>query len=121
MRRPFLALSRLRTTRPYVVDTALAALVLFAVSIQFIFPDEGGDPLSLPGFALGLGTAAPLIWWRRAPFLCASVISVLTPAMTLYHRPPPDVCYGGLVASAGTTWCTRCGSWRPGIPCSRRR
>lgn len=98
MQRPFLALSRLRTTHPYVVDTALAAVVLFAVSLQFLFPDEGGDELSLPGFALGLGTVVPLIWRRRAPFLCACAISFFTPAMAVYHRPPPDVCYGGLVA-----------------------
>ncbi|MEU5954003.1 sensor histidine kinase [Streptomyces sp. NPDC047525] len=101
MQRPFLALSRLRTTHtahPYVVDTALAALVLFAVSLQFLFPDEGGDPLSAAGFALGAGTAAPLIWRRRAPFACACVIAVFTPVMALYHRPPPDVCFGGMVA-----------------------
>ncbi|MEV2251325.1 sensor histidine kinase [Streptomyces sp. NPDC050147] len=98
MSHPFLALSRLRTALPYVVDTALAALVLFAVSLQFLFPDEGGDPLSAAGFALGAGTAVPLIWRRRAPMVCASVISFFTPAMALYHRPPPDVCVGGMVA-----------------------
>ncbi|MGB8944633.1 MAG: sensor histidine kinase [Streptomyces sp.] len=95
---PFLALSRLRAAHPYVVDTALAAAVLFAVSLQFLFPDEGGDPLSPGGFALGAGTAVPLIWRRRAPMICASVIAVFTPAMALYHRPPPDVCVGGMVA-----------------------
>ncbi|MGW7083903.1 sensor histidine kinase [Streptomyces sp. NPDC054871] len=98
MRRPFPALSRLRTTHPYVVDTALAALVLFAVSLQFLFPDDGGDELSAAGFALGAGTAVPLIWRRLAPFACASVIAFFTPAMALYHRPPPDVCFGGMVA-----------------------
>ncbi|MGW7065875.1 sensor histidine kinase [Streptomyces sp. NPDC054855] len=98
MPRSFLALSRLRTAHPYVVDAALAALVLFAVSLQFLFPDEGGDRLSAAGFALGAGTALPLIWRRRAPMICASVISVFTPAMALYHRPPPDVCIGGMVA-----------------------
>ncbi|MEV0527968.1 histidine kinase [Streptomyces sp. NPDC050439] len=98
MHGPFPALSRLRTAHPYVVDTALAALVLFAVSLQFLFPDEGGDPLSAAGFALGAGTALPLIWRRRAPMICASVIAVFTPAMALYHRPPPDVCIGGMVA-----------------------
>ncbi|MGW6055842.1 sensor histidine kinase [Streptomyces sp. NPDC055189] len=101
MQRPLLALSRvsrLRTTRPYVVDTALTAVVLFAVSLQFLFPDEGGDPLSPGGFVLGAGTAVPLIWRRRAPFACAALIAVFTPAMALYHRPPPDVCFGGMVA-----------------------
>ncbi|MFC8130649.1 sensor histidine kinase [Streptomyces sp. NPDC057302] len=98
MRRPLLTLSRLRTTHPYVVDTALAAVVLFAVSLQFLFPDEGGDPLSAGGFALGAGTAVPLIWRRRAPFACTAVIAFFTPAMALYHRPPPDVCFGGMVA-----------------------
>lgn len=32
---------RLRTTNPYVVDSALAVLVLFAASLQWMFPDEG--------------------------------------------------------------------------------
>ncbi|MGW6271972.1 sensor histidine kinase [Streptomyces sp. NPDC055060] len=96
--RPFPALSRLRTDHPYAVDTALAAVVLFAVSLQFLFPDEGGDPLSPGGFVLGAGTAVPLVWRRRAPFACAAVIAVFTPAMALHHRPPPDVCFGGMVA-----------------------
>ncbi|MFJ8927666.1 MULTISPECIES: sensor histidine kinase [unclassified Streptomyces] len=86
-----------RRTSPYVVDGALAALVLFAVSLQFLFPDEDGDPLSWQGFLLGAGTAVPLIWRRRAPLLCAVVVTVATPAMALYHAPPPDVVYGGLV------------------------
>ncbi|MEV3853843.1 histidine kinase [Streptomyces sp. NPDC050095] len=86
-----------RRPRPVLVDAALAALVLFAVSLQFLFPDEGGDPLSWQGFLLGAGTAVPLVWRRRAPMVCASVVSVFTPAMALYHAPPPDVVYGGLV------------------------
>ncbi|MER5440478.1 sensor histidine kinase [Streptomyces sp. NPDC002790] len=86
-----------RRTSPYLVDGALAALVLFAVSLQFLFPDEGGDPLSWQGFLLGAGTAVPLIWRRRAPILCAVAISCAAPAMALYHAPPPDVVYGGLV------------------------
>lgn len=97
MQRPLLTLSRLRTAHPYVMDTALAAVVLFAVSLQFLFPDEGGDELSAVGFALGAGTAVPLIWRRRAPFACAAVIAFFTPAMALHHRPPPDVCFGGMV------------------------
>lgn len=98
MRRPLPSLSRLRTTHPYVVDTALTAVVLFAVSLQFLFPDEGGDELSAAGFVLGAGTAVPLVWRRRAPFGSAAVIAAFTPAMALHHRPPPDVCFGGMVA-----------------------
>ncbi len=89
--------SRLRTTHPYVVDTALAALVLFAASLQWMFPDEGDDRLTWQGFLLAAGTAAPLVWRRRAPFLSACAVSVCTPAMALYHAPPPNVAYGGLV------------------------
>ncbi|MFF4349142.1 sensor histidine kinase [Streptomyces sp. NPDC001530] len=89
--------SRLRTTHPYVVDTALAALVLFAASLQWMFPDEGDDRLSWQGFLLAVGTAVPLVWRRRAPFLSACAVSVCTPAMALYHAPPPNVAYGGLV------------------------
>jgi len=90
--------SRARTTHPYVVDTALAALVLFAASLQWMFPDEGDDRLSWQGFLLAVGTAVPLVWRRRAPFLSACAVSVFTPAMALYHAPPPNVAYGGLVA-----------------------
>ncbi|MEV0116430.1 sensor histidine kinase [Streptomyces sp. NPDC050844] len=96
-------------TRPYVVDAALAALVLCAVSLQFLFPEEGGDELTWGGFALGAGTAVPLVWRRRAPFGCAAVIAFFTPAMALYHRPPPDICFGGMVAlytvaAIGSPW-----------------
>jgi signal transduction histidine kinase len=89
--------ARLRTTNPYVVDAALAALVLFAVSLQWIFPDEGDDRLTWQGWLLGAGTAVPLVWRRRAPFLTACAVSVATPAQAVYHAPPPDVMYGGLV------------------------
>ncbi|GAA3849007.1 histidine kinase [Streptomyces coacervatus] len=88
---------RLRTANPYVVDTALAALVLFAVSLQWLFPDEGDDRLTLLGWLLGAATAVPLVWRRRAPFATAWVVSAATPAMAMYHAPPPDVLYGGLV------------------------
>ena len=91
------AVARLRTANPYVVDVALAALVLFAASLQWIFPDDGDDRLSWQGFLLGAGTALPLVWRRRAPYLAACAVSVFTPAMAVYHAPPPDVMYGGLV------------------------
>lgn len=83
---------------PYVVDAALAALVLFAVSLQFVFPDEGDDRLSLVGFLLGAGTAVPLAWRRRSPMTAVYLVSLFTPAMAVYRQPPPDVAYGGLVA-----------------------
>ncbi|MGI5459544.1 sensor histidine kinase [Streptomyces sp. CA-249302] len=89
--------ARLRTANPYVVDSALAALVLFAVSLQWIFPDEGDDRLTWQGWLLGAATAVPLVWRRRAPFATACAVSVATPAMAVYHAPPPDVMYGGLV------------------------
>ena len=91
------ALSRLRTANPYAVDTALAALVLFAASLQWIFPDEGDDRLTWQGFLLAVGTAVPLVWRRRAPFLSACAVSAATTAMAVHHAPPPDVAYGGLV------------------------
>lgn len=89
--------ARLRTTNPYVVDAALAVLVLFAVSLQWIFPDEGDDPLTLLGWLLGAATALPLVWRSRAPFVTACAVSVATPAQAVHHAPPPDVMYGGLV------------------------
>ncbi|MEV2216790.1 sensor histidine kinase [Streptomyces sp. NPDC050997] len=91
------AVTRLRTANPYVVDSALAALVLFAVSLQWMFPDEGDDRLSWQGWLLGAATALPLIWRRRAPYASAWAVSLATPAMAVYHAPPPDVLYGGLV------------------------
>jgi signal transduction histidine kinase len=102
--------ARLRTANPYAVDSALAALVLFAVSLQWLFPDEGGDPLSWQGWLLGAGTAVPLVWRRRAPFATAWVVSAATPAMAVYHAPPPDVMYGGLVAVY--TVAARCLPWQ---------
>ncbi|MEU6028429.1 sensor histidine kinase [Streptomyces tauricus] len=103
------AVARLRTANPYVVDTALAVLVLFAASLQWMFPDEGDDRLTWQGFLLGAGTALPLVWRRRAPFLAACGVSVFTPAMAVYHAPPPDIMYGGLVvlytmAAVGRPW-----------------
>ncbi|MET7700700.1 sensor histidine kinase [Streptomyces sp. NPDC005485] len=91
------ALERLRTANPYAVDTALATLVLFAASLQWIFPDEGDDRLSWQGFLLAVGTAVPLVWRRRAPFLSACAVSAATTTMAVHHAPPPDVAYGGLV------------------------
>ena len=60
--------ARLRAANRYAVDTALAALVLFAASLQWIFPDEGGEPLTWAGWLLGAATAVPLVWRSRAPF-----------------------------------------------------
>ncbi|GHC43948.1 sensor histidine kinase [Streptomyces flavofungini] len=101
-RRPLRTLIRTRSRalsrHPYVVDAALAALVLFAVSLQFVFPDEGDDRLSAVGFLLGAGTAVPLAWRRRSPMTAVYLVSLFTPAMAVYRQPPPDVAYGGLVA-----------------------
>ncbi|MEU3201204.1 MULTISPECIES: sensor histidine kinase [unclassified Streptomyces] len=101
--------TRWRTANPYTLDTALAALVLFAVSLQWMFPDEGDDPLTWRGWLLGAGTALPLIWRRRAPCVAACAVSVATPAQALLHAPPPDVMYGGMVvlytlATVGKPW-----------------
>ncbi|MFE3031181.1 sensor histidine kinase [Streptomyces canus] len=101
--------TRLRTANPYVVDGALAALVLFAASLQWMFPDEGDDPLTLVGWLLGAATAVPLVWRRRFPYACALAVSAATTAMAYYHAPPPDVLYGGLVvlytmAAQGLPW-----------------
>ncbi|MFK4104593.1 sensor histidine kinase [Streptomyces sp. NPDC019531] len=104
-----LVVTRLRTTNHYVVDSALAVLVLFAASLQWMFPDEGDDPLSLVGWLLGAATAVPLVWRRRYPYACALAVSAATTAMAYYHAPPPDVLYAGLVvlytmAAQGLPW-----------------
>jgi signal transduction histidine kinase len=93
---------RLRAANPYGVDAALAAFVLLAVSMQFLLHESDGDAVSLPGFLLGAGTAVPLVWRRRAAFACGLVVSAFTIAMALYHRPAPDVNYGGLVVLYST-------------------
>ena len=104
-----LVATRLRTTNPYVVDGALAVLVLFAASLQWMFPDEGDDRLTLTGWLLGAATAVPLVWRRRSPYASALAVSAATTAMAYYHAPPPDVLYGGLVvlytmAAQGLPW-----------------
>jgi signal transduction histidine kinase len=101
--------ARLRTTNAYAVDAAVAALVLFAVSLQWLFPDEGDDPLTWQGWLLGAATAVPLVWRRRAPFVTACAVSVATPAQAIHHAPPPDLMYGGFVvlytlAALGRPW-----------------
>ncbi|MGW5636342.1 sensor histidine kinase [Streptomyces sp. NPDC003832] len=103
------AVTRLRTANPYVVDAALAAVVLFAASLQWIFPDEGEHRLTWQGWLLAAATAVPLVWRRRAPFATACAVSAATPAMAWYHAPPPDVVYAGLVvlytvAAEGKVW-----------------
>ncbi|MER5939281.1 sensor histidine kinase [Streptomyces sp. NPDC001928] len=100
---------RLRTANPYAVDSALAALVLFAVSLQWIFPDDGDVRLTWQGWLIGAATAVPLVWRRKAPFATAWAVSVATPAQAVYHAPPPDVMYGGMVvlytmATLGKPW-----------------
>lgn len=89
--------ARWRAASPYALDVAVAAIVLFAVSLQWMFPDEGDDPLSLGGWLLGAATAVPLVWRRRASWASGWAVSAATPAQALYHAPPPDVMYGGMV------------------------
>jgi signal transduction histidine kinase len=88
--------ARLRSAHPFAVDIALAGVVLVAVSLQFILPTEE-DRATWLGFALGVGTAVPLVWRRRAPILCSWLVSAFTTAMAVYCRPAPEVTYGGLV------------------------
>ncbi len=84
--------------RPQVVDIALAALVLVAVSLQFLLPErENDDGLSWLGFVFGAATALPLVWRRRAPYITGIAVGAATTAMTLHHTPPPDVVFGGFV------------------------
>ncbi|WP_239149023.1 hypothetical protein [Streptomyces sp. SID12501] len=109
---PSSALTRLRTANPYAVNAALAILVLFAASLQWMFPDEGDDRLTWQGWLLAAATALPLVWRRRAPFACAMAVSVATPVMVIHHATPPDVMYGGLViiytmSAQGRPWQSR--------------
>ncbi|MHC0432781.1 ATP-binding protein [Streptomyces sp. O3] len=87
---------RLRTANPYAVDIPLAALVLLAVSLQFVLPQQGTETDWL-GALLGFGTVLPLVWRRRAPFAAACAVAFFTTAMGLHARPAPDLTYGGMV------------------------
>ncbi|MEO3752718.1 histidine kinase [Streptomyces sp. B6B3] len=89
---------RLRSANPYVVDIALAAAVLVAVSYQFVLPERGGDEVTLQGVLLGVGTVVPLVWRRRAPFASALVVSFFTVSMAVHHAPAPEVNSAGLVS-----------------------
>ncbi|GGT05747.1 hypothetical protein [Streptomyces chromofuscus] len=40
--------------------------MLFAASLQWIFPGQKSELLSWQGFVLGAGTALPLVWRQRA-------------------------------------------------------
>ncbi|RKN10231.1 sensor histidine kinase [Streptomyces radicis] len=92
-------LRRLRDANPYVVDTALAAFILVMACGQYVLPDDtkDGGGVTAWGFLLAAGTAVPLVWRRRAPEACSYVVSFCTPVMAIYHDPPPEVTYGGLV------------------------
>ncbi|MBC9714005.1 sensor histidine kinase [Streptomyces sp. TRM66268-LWL] len=96
--------------RPQVVDIALAALVLVAVSLQFLLPErDNDDALSWLGFVFGAATALPLVWRRRHPYVTGCAVGAATTAMTLHHTPPPDLVFGGFVvlytvAAIGAPW-----------------
>ncbi|GLZ77602.1 two-component sensor histidine kinase [Actinorhabdospora filicis] len=91
---------RLRTTNPYIVDTAIAVLVWVALSVQFIVPRAPSlPPASTSSYFLTCLCAVPLIWRRRFPLTVLLLVNV--PAMINQYidgvgQPLP---YAGLIAT----------------------
>jgi signal transduction histidine kinase len=86
-------------SHPYVADVGLAAAVLLAVTVPFVFSwhEETPNP-TWQGFALAAGTAIPLLWRRRAPLLSALAVAAFTVALVLYARPGQPMQYGAVVS-----------------------
>ena len=91
-------------------DVPVAALVLVAVSVPFVFPVDAGAPPPGPlGYLLAAGTAVPLAWRTRAPFASALVVAGFTVGSVLYDRPGQPLQYGAAVAvysvaALGSRW-----------------
>ncbi|HEY1180101.1 MAG TPA: histidine kinase [Phytomonospora sp.] len=91
---------RIASANPYIVDTAIAALVWLALSVQFIVPrPEGVTPASTTSYFLTCLCAVPLIWRRRFPLLMLIATNI---PMALNHmidgvgQPLP---YAGLISA----------------------
>ena len=82
-----------------ITDVAVAAAVLVAVSVPFVFPVDPAAPApGALGYVLAAGTAVPLAWRRQAPFACALVVAGFTVSSVLYDRPGQPLQYGAAVA-----------------------
>jgi signal transduction histidine kinase len=86
-------------SRPYVVDAGIAAAVMLAVAVPFVFSwhEETPSP-TWQGYALAAGTAVPLLWRRRAPVASALAVAAFTVALVLYARPGQPMQYGAVVS-----------------------
>ncbi|GLH98124.1 two-component sensor histidine kinase [Phytohabitans aurantiacus] len=76
-------------------DLALAAAVLFAQSVPFLFDPE---PWQLAGYLPVVGSALPLVFRRKAPLLCLLLTELCVGAYDLIGTGPAQpVWYGALV------------------------
>ena len=88
--------SRIGSSR---IELIMAAVVLIAVSVPFVFPSDPDAPApGWFGYLLAAGTAIPLIWQRRAPLVCAIVVAGFTVGSVIYDRPGQPMQYGSAVA-----------------------
>ncbi|MGC0415750.1 sensor histidine kinase [Embleya sp. AB8] len=85
----------MRRTNPQLVDVLIALSVWCLVSLPFLVAWK--SPYRLSFFLLS-GTAIPLIWRRRAPFLVSSVIAVFSVSAALHHRPGQQFQFGMTIA-----------------------
>jgi len=87
---------RLRVTRAFLVDVAVAVAVAVPLAVPFL--TEPPRLLSVAGGVLNAGTVVPLVWRRRWPFAVTGVVFVFAALVSIYNRPGQMLQYGGLVA-----------------------
>jgi signal transduction histidine kinase len=84
---------------PYAADVGIAAAVLLAVSMPFVFSWHADTPSpTWRGYLLAACTAVPLVWRRRAPLASALAVALFTVALVLYDRPGQPMQYGAVVS-----------------------
>ncbi|MFE5329120.1 sensor histidine kinase [Embleya sp. NPDC056575] len=96
----------MRRIDPRLLDVMIALLVQFLVSLPFLIYLR--SPYRL-GFLLLSGTAIPLIWRRRQPFVVACVVALFAVPASLHHRPGQSFQFGMTIAiytvfSLGRRW-----------------
>ncbi|MFI1580175.1 sensor histidine kinase [Embleya sp. NPDC020630] len=96
----------MRRIDPQLLDVMIALLVQFLVSLPFLIYLR--SPYRL-GFLLLSGTAIPLIWRRRQPFVVACVVALFAVPASLHHRPGQSFQFGMTIAiytvfSLGRHW-----------------
>jgi signal transduction histidine kinase len=90
---------RVHALPPFVVDVALAVVVLAGQLAPFVStaPPTGGWPPAI--FLVMAGVSLPVAWRRKAPFLVLVVTELAAAAYALFpHGPRQPLWYGALIA-----------------------